>query len=130
MVPGTDCAAGHLPDRGRADAAQEAHEGEAVPAPGDCTVTDVYDGSAYNGGTNSSFFGEIGLAADSDNPLIAPTEVATPRRRGDRRRARRTTTPTGSSLDDGSSTNYTPRRDAADPIRGSRRRTRCGSVRP
>ena len=78
VIPGTDCA---LPGSdcltGAAlDAAKEAHEGEAFQPTGDYTVTDPYDGSAYNGGGfSSSMFGEIGLAAESDQPLVTPTEV-------------------------------------------------------
>ena len=77
-VPGTDCA---LPGTacltGTAlNAAREAFEGELFQPTGDYTVTDAHDGSAYNGTSfSSSFFGEIGLAAESDLPLIMPTEV-------------------------------------------------------
>ncbi|MFC0223748.1 ExeM/NucH family extracellular endonuclease [Nocardioides zeicaulis] len=73
VVPGTDCA---LPGDGcltgaALDAAREAHEGEAFLPSDPMTVTDAYD----FGATSSSFFGEIGLAADSDIPLVTPTEV-------------------------------------------------------
>ena len=81
-LPGTDCA---LPGTaclsGTALAAvQEAHEGELWQPSGDMTVTDAYDGSAFGGdawGTtaSSSMFGEVGLAANSTDPLVAPTEV-------------------------------------------------------
>ena len=48
----------------RSNTAREAFEGELFQPTGDYTVTDAYDGSAYNGGAfSSSFFGEIGLAA-------------------------------------------------------------------
>ena len=77
-VPGTDCA---LPGTacltGAAlNSAREAFEGEVFQPTGDYTVTDVNDGSPFNGGSfSSSFFGEIGLAAESDLPLITPTEL-------------------------------------------------------
>ncbi len=81
-LPGTDCA---LPGTaclsGTALAAvQEAHEGELWQPSGDVTVTDAYDGSAFGGdawGTtaSSSMFGEVGLAANSTDPLVVPTEV-------------------------------------------------------
>jgi predicted extracellular nuclease len=77
-VPGTGCAlpGDACPTGAELDAAREAHEGELIQPTGDYTVTDSYDGSAYNGGTfSSSFFGEIGLAANSDVPLVTPTEV-------------------------------------------------------
>ncbi|MDN4161678.1 ExeM/NucH family extracellular endonuclease [Nocardioides abyssi] len=76
-VPGTDCAlpGTDCPTGAELDALREAHEGEAVLPTGPITVTDTYDGSAYNGGSASSgFFGEIGLAVD-DQPLVTPTEV-------------------------------------------------------
>jgi predicted extracellular nuclease len=70
-LPGTDCLTGAA-----LDAAKEQVEGELFQPTGDYTVTDAYDGSAYNGGSaSSSFFGEIGLAANSATPLITPTDV-------------------------------------------------------
>ena len=70
-LPGTDCLTGAA-----LSSAREAFEGELFQPTGDYTVTDVNDGSAYNGGSfSSSFFGEVGLAAESDLPLIAPTEI-------------------------------------------------------
>ncbi|UNX56567.1 ExeM/NucH family extracellular endonuclease (plasmid) [Georgenia sp. TF02-10] len=78
-IPGTDCA---LPGTacltGAAlEAAREEHEGEAFLPTGDFTVTDVHDGSAYNppNSTSNNFFGEIGLAANSTEPLVTPTEI-------------------------------------------------------
>ena len=73
VLPGTDCA---LPGTGcltgaALEGAREAHEGEAFLPTAPLTVTDAYD----FGATSSSFFGEIGLAADSDIPLVTPTEV-------------------------------------------------------
>ena len=78
VVPGTDCAlpGGDCPADAAIDDAREAHEGELFRPTGDYTVTDVYDGSAFTGsGFSSSFFGEIGLAAESTQPLVTPTEV-------------------------------------------------------
>ena len=79
VVPGTDCP---LPGAtcltGAAlDQAREVAEGEIFQPTDPWTMTDVFDGGpAYNNGTNSSQnFGEIGVAAGSDEPLTAPTEV-------------------------------------------------------
>jgi predicted extracellular nuclease len=82
LLPGSDCA---LPGSScltgaQLAADQEAHEGELWQPSGDFTVTDAYDGSAFGGdawgtSSSSSMFGEIGLAADSTQPLVAPTEV-------------------------------------------------------
>ena len=75
-IPGSDCTLGTCPAVAALDTAKEEFEGELFQPAGDYTVTDAYDGSAYNGGTfSSSFFGEIGLAANSDIPLFNPTEV-------------------------------------------------------
>jgi 5'-nucleotidase len=80
-LPGTDCALpGNTCLTGAAlAAAQEAHEGELWDASGDFTVTDAFDGSAFGGdawgtSSSSSMFGEVGLAANSTEPLVAPTE--------------------------------------------------------
>jgi predicted extracellular nuclease len=72
-LPGTDCA---LPGDecltgAELDAAREEFEGEAFQPTTPMTVTDSYD----FGATSSSFFGEIGIAAASDIPLVTPTEV-------------------------------------------------------
>lgn len=79
QVPGTDCA---LPGTacltGAAlDAAREVAEGESFRPTAAWTATDVYDfGPFYNDGSNGSAMrGEIGLAADSTKPLVAPTEI-------------------------------------------------------
>ncbi|MEO6510271.1 MAG: ExeM/NucH family extracellular endonuclease, partial [Nocardioides sp.] len=74
-LPGTDCLTGPA-----LAAVQEAHEGELWAPSGDFTVSDAFDGSAFGGdawGTtaSSSMFGEVGLAANSTKPLVAPTEV-------------------------------------------------------
>jgi 5'-nucleotidase len=73
VLPGTDCA---LPGDecltgAELDAAREELEGEAFQPTAPMTVTDSYD----FGATSSSFFGEIGIAAASDIPLVTPTEV-------------------------------------------------------
>lgn len=72
-IPGTDCP---LPGTGcpgpaRLDAMREEFEGEAFLPTTPMTVTDAYD----FGVSSSSFFGEIGIAAGSDIPLVTPTEV-------------------------------------------------------
>jgi 5'-nucleotidase len=82
VIPGTDCA---LPGGGclsgpALDAAREVSEGEAFqPGAGDpWTLTDVYDGGPFYGAgiTNSSSnHGELGVVAESDEPLTAPTEL-------------------------------------------------------
>ncbi|NGZ99583.1 hypothetical protein G5V59_02120 [Nocardioides sp. W3-2-3] len=79
VLPGTDCA---LPGtdclQGAAlEAAREAVEGEAFKPTSSYTVTDAYDGSAFVSGAtpSSSNFGEIGLAAESNEPLITPTDI-------------------------------------------------------
>jgi len=70
-LPGTDCLTGAA-----LDSAKEEVESELFQPTGDFTVTDAYDGSAYNGGSfSSSFFGEIGVAANSATSLVTPTEV-------------------------------------------------------
>ncbi len=70
-LPGTDCATGAA-----LEAAREELESELFQPTGDFTVTDAYDGSAYNGTSfSSSFFGEIGLAANSTAALVTPTEI-------------------------------------------------------
>ncbi|GAA4381604.1 ExeM/NucH family extracellular endonuclease [Nocardioides caricicola] len=78
VVPGTDCV---LPGSnclaGAAlDAAREEHEGELFQPTGDYTVTDSYDGSPFtqSGSRGFAMQGEIGLAAESDVPLMIPTE--------------------------------------------------------
>lgn len=79
VIPGTDCA---LPGtdclQGAAlEAAREAVEGEAFQPTAPYTVTDAYDGSAFVSGAtpSSNHYGEIGLAAQSDEPLITPTDI-------------------------------------------------------
>jgi 5'-nucleotidase len=79
VVPGTTCA---LPgteclEGAELDAAREVAEGELFQPTAPWTATDVYDGSPYYQGTNNSsaMRGEIGLAANSDKPLVTPTEV-------------------------------------------------------
>ncbi len=70
-LPGAECLTGSALDQAR-----EAHEGELFQPSGAYTVTDSYDGSAFNGaGFSSAMFGEIGLAAESEAPLFNVTEV-------------------------------------------------------
>ncbi len=71
-LPGTDCLTGAA-----LEAAREVHEGEAFLPTGDYTVTDSYDGTPF---TQESFRGfqmqgEFGLAANSTEPLMIPTEL-------------------------------------------------------
>ena len=137
VVPGTDC-----PLPGTAcdsiatlDAAREAAEGEAFQPAGTWTLTDVYDGGPFYGPgiTNSSAnHGELGVAAESTKPLIAPTElfdVQTQAHPGDRTR-QAGTTPTGSSSTTGPATTYstTAQHRHAVPVDDTHPRSegRCG----
>ena len=79
VVPGTDCA---LPGTAclagtELNAVREVAESELFQPTAPWTATDVYDGSPFYQGTSnsSSFRGEIGVAAQSDMPLVSPTEV-------------------------------------------------------
>ncbi len=92
VLPGSDCA---LPGTacltGAAlEAAREAHEGELFWPTAPYTVSDSYDGSPWSQSGSEGFAmkGEIGLAANSTDPLIAPTEVANPTRDTDALAAR------------------------------------------
>ncbi len=78
QVPDTNCAVGACPATAAAlNSGREASEGELFQPTAAWTATDVYDGAPrYNNGSNgTSNFGEIGLAADSSKPLVAPTEI-------------------------------------------------------
>lgn len=70
-LPGTDCLTGAA-----LDAAREEFEGELFQPTGAYTVTDSYDGSPFtqSGSRGFAMQGEIGLAAESDIPLMIPTE--------------------------------------------------------
>ncbi|QIG43589.1 ExeM/NucH family extracellular endonuclease [Nocardioides anomalus] len=82
VIPGTDCP---LPgdtclSGATLDTAREVVEGEAFQpaASNPWTLTDVYDGRPYYGTGDeggSSNFGELGVAAESDQALVAPTEL-------------------------------------------------------
>ena len=78
-IPGTTCALPGADCETLATLApsREVMEGELIKPTADFTVTDPYDGSAFwPGNSNSSgMFGEIGLAAGTDKPLVAPTEL-------------------------------------------------------
>lgn len=110
-IPGTTCA---LPGAtcetlATLAPAREAMEGELLKPTADFTVTDSYDGSPFWAGNSfsSGMFGEIGLAAETDEPLVTPTELydaqteqALIAQRTAYNNARRIV------LDDGSSANY------------------------
>ena len=98
QIPGTNCGVGACADA-TLNTQREAVEGEAFKPTAPWTVTDVYDGGPYySDGTNGSqFVGEIGVAADRSNPLVAPTENVDAQKSPPGTRGRRTTTPTGSS---------------------------------
>ena len=110
VIPGTDCAlpGTDCPDQTALDAAREAVEGEIFKPSGDFTVTDVYDGSAYNppNSPSNNHVGEIGLAANSDQPLIAPTEIIPAANTADVNARRAWNNAHRVILDDGSSTTY------------------------
>ncbi|MEI2713427.1 MAG: ExeM/NucH family extracellular endonuclease [Nocardioides sp.] len=112
-LPGTDCQAS-----AGLDQAREAQESELLKPTTAWTVTDSYDGGPYysNGSNSSAFRGEIGLAANSDDPLVAPTEVidaqdtaaiAARKAYNDAHRI---------ILDDGSSWTYSTTSHASDPF--------------
>ena len=71
-LPGTDCLTGTA-----LEAAREEHEGEAFLPAGDYTVTDSYDGTPFTQDSSRGFQmqGEFGLAANSTEPLMIPTEL-------------------------------------------------------
>jgi predicted extracellular nuclease/2',3'-cyclic-nucleotide 2'-phosphodiesterase (5'-nucleotidase family) len=71
-LPGTDCLTGAA-----LEAAREEHEGEAFLPTGDYTVTDAYDGTPFTQEIPRAFHmqGEFGLAANSTQPLMIPTEL-------------------------------------------------------
>ena len=71
-LPGTDCLTGAA-----LEAAREAHEGEAYLPTGPYTVTDSYDGTPFTQDSSRAFQmqGEFGLAANSPQPLMIPTET-------------------------------------------------------
>ncbi|MGN0064034.1 MAG: ExeM/NucH family extracellular endonuclease [Nocardioides sp.] len=102
-LPGTDCLEGAA-----LEAAKEKSEGEVFDLSGTHTVTDVYDGSAYNppAGGSSNFFGEIGIAANSSIPLVTPTEVIDAQDAAAIADRKRYNNAHRVVLDDGSSTTY------------------------
>ncbi|MCF6379046.1 ExeM/NucH family extracellular endonuclease [Nocardioides KLBMP 9356] len=75
-LPGTTCAVGECATGAELAALREAHEGEAFQPTGHYTVSDSYDGSAWaqSGSLGFAMQGEIGLAANSDDPLVIGTE--------------------------------------------------------
>ena len=82
VLPGTDCA---LPGTGCLTGAalaaeREKHEGELFQPTAPFTVSDSYDGTPWAQAGNRGFqmAGEIGLAANDTQPLIAPTEAHNP----------------------------------------------------
>ncbi len=80
VVPGTDCTlpGGACANAAALDIAREATEGEAFQPTGSWTLTDVYDGGPFYGpgiANSSANHGELGVAAESTKPLVAPTEL-------------------------------------------------------
>lgn len=71
-LPGADCLAGAA-----LETLREEHEGEAYLPTDDYTVTDSYDGTPFTQDSSRGFQmqGEIGLAANSTEPLMIPTET-------------------------------------------------------
>lgn len=119
QIPGTNCALpGSACDSGATlDAAREVAEGEAFQPTAPWVLTDVFDGGPYYtaGSNSSSMFGEMGVAADSAKPLVAPTElydnldanVANRKNYNDAHRI---------ILDDASSLNYTAAANTGSPF--------------
>ena len=82
VLPGTDCA---LPGTGcltgaALEAEREKHEGEVFQPTAPFTVSDSYDGTPWSqaGSRGFQMAGEIGLAANDTEPLMAPTQVVNP----------------------------------------------------
>jgi 5'-nucleotidase len=82
VVPGTDCA---LPGDGcltgaALEAEREKHEGELFQPTAPFTVSDSYDGTPWSqaGSRGFQMAGEIGLAANSTEPLMVLSEVVRP----------------------------------------------------
>ena len=82
VLPGTDCA---LPGTGcltgtALEAEREKHEGEVFQPTAPFTVSDSYDGTPWSQPASRGFqmAGEIGLAANDTEPLMAPTQVVNP----------------------------------------------------
>ncbi|MFL6002414.1 MAG: ExeM/NucH family extracellular endonuclease, partial [Nocardioides sp.] len=74
-LPGTDCLTGAA-----LEAEREKHEGEAFQPTAPFTVSDSYDGTPWSqaGSRGFQMAGEIGLAANDTEPLMAPTQVVNP----------------------------------------------------
>ncbi|HEX5090102.1 MAG TPA: ExeM/NucH family extracellular endonuclease [Nocardioides sp.] len=108
QIPQTNCAVGACPSTAALNDAREPVEGELFKPTAAWTATDVYDGGpAYNDGTNSSQnFGEIGVAADRNKPLVAPTEVVDAQKTNAVNQRIAYNNAHRIILDDGSSTNY------------------------
>jgi predicted extracellular nuclease len=72
VLPGTTCLTGVA-----LDDAREVVEGELFQPTAPWTATDVYDGGPYynNGSNSTAFRGELGVVANSSEPLVAPTEI-------------------------------------------------------
>jgi len=108
-IPETGCAVGACPTTVAAlNAARESSEGELFQPTAPWTATDVYDGAPlYNDGSNAtSNFGEIGLAADSSTPLVAPTEIIDAQNTAQIAAQTQWSNAHRIILDDGSSRNY------------------------
>lgn len=117
QVPGTNCGVGACLDTARLNTAREAVEGEAFKPTAPWTLTDVYDGGPYyTGGTNSSAFsGELGVAADRSQPLVAPTENVDAQNVAARNARTAYNDAHRIILDDGSTVNYTTTTGSAFP---------------
>jgi predicted extracellular nuclease len=119
-IPGTDCA---LPGSscltGAAlDQAREVVEGELFKPTAPWTATDVYDGGPYyNDGSNSTAFrGELGVVANSTDPLVAPTEIIDAQATAQVAERKRYNDAHRIILDDGSSWTYSTSSHASDPF--------------
>lgn len=118
-VPGTDCAEGACASLADLAAAREAMEGELLKPTAPWTVTDTYDFSPFWPGTSfsSGFFGEIGLAAHSADPLVTPTELYDAQTQAGQITARKAYNDAHRIvLDDGSSLNYATAANTDEPF--------------
>ena len=118
-VPGSGCAEGACDSLADLAAAREAMEGELLKPTAPWTVTDAYDFSPFwpGSGFSSGFFGEIGLAAESADPLVTPTELYDAQTQAGQIAARKAYNDAHRIvLDDGSSLNYASSANTDEPF--------------
>ena len=112
----------------RSTTAREVAEGELFKPTAPWTATDVYDGGPFYHGTATrrAFRGELGVVANSDKPLVAPTEIIDAQATARWPSASKYNDAHRIILDDASSLDLLHHaRTAARRSRGSPRTTRC-----